>query len=157
MWKQWLRVGVVSGLVLCGGWNVPVRGQQSGEPVGRWQFQISLNGITRTVEIAFKPAPEDAKSNTRGVANVFFSFEGNRSFPIVWKQLTSDTLNVSGEIEFPIGNVGRKTGTLVLKGKFTDPTTLTGDAVLISDIRDGKAPTGFATEVGTFSAKKSNR
>jgi len=44
-----------------------------------------------------------------------------------WTRDLGNSVTFSGPVEFPIGNVGRDPGTLVLRGKFETPELITGD------------------------------
>jgi hypothetical protein len=58
----------------------------------------------------------------------------------------------SGTVEFPLGNVGRDAGTLVLKGKFGTEGTVTGAAIFFPLDQDPKDPKARPSKSGSFKA-----
>ncbi len=58
----------------------------------------------------------------------------------------------SGPVEFPLGNVGRDAGTLVLKGKFGTDGAITGEAIFFPVDQDPKDPKARPSKSGSFKA-----
>ena len=58
----------------------------------------------------------------------------------------------SGMVEFPLGNVGRDAGTLVLKGKFGTEGSITGEAMFFPLDQDPKDPKARPSKGGSFKA-----
>ena len=69
-----------------------------------------------------------------------------------WIQGDEGSLTVSGPVEFPLGNVGRDAGTLVLKGKFGTEGTITGGATFFRLDQDPKDPKASPSKSGRFKA-----
>lgn len=69
-----------------------------------------------------------------------------------WSQGEDGLITLSGPVVFPLGNVGRDAGTLILTGKFEANGTLTGKAIfspLDQDRQEGKP-----SKAGTFEATR---
>lgn len=71
--------------------------------------------------------------------------------PAVYDWITTQIISFSGEMRFPIGNVGQETGTLIFKGQRTN-TGLAGRAIFVTNMPDAANPTGFVTRSGPFTA-----
>ena len=54
-------------------------------------------------------------------------WEGAKRAEAKWTRGEGNSVTFSGPIEFPIGNVGRDAGTLVLKGTFETEDLITGE------------------------------
>jgi hypothetical protein len=71
-----------------------------------------------------------------------------------WSEDDKGWVTFSGEVEFPLGNVGRSAGMLVLKGKFAADGAIAGTARFFpadQDAKDGKAK---PSKSGTFKATR---
>jgi hypothetical protein len=67
-----------------------------------------------------------------------------------WTPGDQNSVTFSGAVEFPLGNVGRDPGTLMFKGKFGTPDSISGEvefAPLVGD-RPSKHGTFKATRAG---------
>ncbi len=69
-----------------------------------------------------------------------------------WLQGADGSVIFSGAVEFPLGNVGRDAGTLVLKGKFGTEDTITGPAIFFPLDQDPKNPKARPSKSGSFKA-----
>jgi hypothetical protein len=61
-------------------------------------------------------------------------------------------MSFSSEVQFPLGNCCRETGTLNFKGNLPESGPMTGRVTFISDTPDPANPTGYMTKTGNFSA-----
>jgi len=59
-----------------------------------------------------------------------------------WSQSDQNSVTFSGPVEFPLGNVGRDAGTLVLKGKFETESLITGQVEFSPLAGDGPSKSG---------------
>lgn len=121
---------------------------QSPTLVGRWRVEYTLSDSRKRV-LQF-----DALASGKGS---FLSLGARSSLsPAVpmdaeWSQTTPDQVSFSGEIEFPIGNVGSHAGRLSFKGAFASATSISGEATFTSDPQDPSNPTAVT---GTFTATR---
>ena len=69
-----------------------------------------------------------------------------------WIQGDEGSVTFSGPVEFPLGNVGRDAGTLVLKGKFGTEGSITGGATFFRLDQDPKDPKARPSKSGSFKA-----
>jgi hypothetical protein len=76
----------------------------------------------------------------------------NTATPAVYDWITQDIISFSGEVRFPIGNVGQDTGTLLFKGQRTLNGEIAGRAIFVTNRPDAENPTGFVTRSGPFTA-----
>lgn len=72
--------------------------------------------------------------------------------PAVWDRITPTLISFSGEVQFPIGNCCRETGTLSFKGEIGSNGVITGRSVFVTNTPDPTNPTGFVTRAGEFIA-----
>jgi len=71
-----------------------------------------------------------------------------------WSQADDGSVIVSGPVEFPLGNVGRDAGTLILKGKFGADDTITGKATFSPIRQDGEDAETRPAKDGSFKASR---
>jgi uncharacterized protein (TIGR03437 family) len=69
-----------------------------------------------------------------------------------WERAASDQVTFSGEIVFPIGNVGRDPGTLVFKGSLTSASSISGKVAFFRVGLDPNDPGTMPTKTGDFMA-----
>ncbi len=112
---------------------------------GRWKVEFALSD-SRSHTIQF-----DADDSGKGTL-LLLDVTSNLVPPAeptnaVWSQDDSQ-ISFSGNIEFPIGNVGRDAGMLKFRGTLSSPQAFSGDVVFISISPDQPKKTG------TFSAMR---
>jgi len=73
-------------------------------------------------------------------------------FPAVWSRVTTDFISFSGEVEFPIGNCCRETGTLIFKGNSTSNSTFSGAVIFVSNVPASATAKPYVIRTGTFTA-----
>src|SRR5262249_5723000 len=71
-----------------------------------------------------------------------------------WTVGREKRVTISGQVEFPIGNVGRETGILVLKGVFKSGSKITGDFAFFPMDQDPTSPDATPSRTGKFEATK---
>ena len=71
-----------------------------------------------------------------------------------WEQASPDQATFAGDVEFPIGNVGRDAGTLVFKGKFDSAGSISGKVYFFRAGQDLKNPATIPAKTGDFIAKR---
>ena len=74
--------------------------------------------------------------------------------PAAWSQTTNDRVGFSGEVELPIGDCCRETGTLIFKGKFASNSSVTGKVIFVASTEDEENPIGYRALIGTFTATR---
>jgi hypothetical protein len=73
----------------------------------------------------------------------------NTVVPAVWSRPVPGLMSFSGEVQIPVGNCCRETGTLMFKGtQNTASGIITGRALFASDL----SPTTNPVQMGTFVA-----
>jgi len=125
---------------------------QSSDLVGRWKVELTFADQTQR-SLRF-----DAAEGGKGS----FTQEGPRSNwddpakPSIakWTTGSSKRLTFSGPIEFPIGNVGRETGTLVFNGTFEKDDLISGEFQLFPLDQDPTDPKGTPSKTGKFKATR---
>lgn len=127
---------------------LPAFSQTSPVPVAAWDVTFNLSGnVSRRLIFM-------SMSNGTGT----FRLSGPRAttqapttFPAVWARPLPGLMSFSGEVEFPIGNCCRETGTLMFKGtQNTAGGTITGRAIFASDLTP--TTTNGGIYFGTFIA-----
>jgi uncharacterized protein (TIGR03437 family) len=71
-----------------------------------------------------------------------------------WERAASDQVTFSGEIVFPIGNVGRDAGTLVFSGRVESASSISGKVAFFRVGQDPKDLRTIPSKTGDFSAKR---
>ena len=113
---------------------------QSPNLIGRWNVEITFaNGTRHSLRF-------DAQGEGKG------SFElldpsakiwgAATHFEAKWTPGDQNSVTFSGNVEFPIGNVGRDAGTLVCKGKFETENLITGEVEFSPLVGDGPSKSG---------------
>ena len=76
-----------------------------------------------------------------------------------WTQTDSQSITLSGPVQFPLGNVGLQRGILILKGKFETDGTITGEAKLFVSDQETTSPNPKAepSKSGSFKATRTTR
>lgn len=122
---------------------------QSSDVIGNWKVDVAFtNGQSRSLQFEAQGAGRgsffllDAQSKISGPG---------KAFQAKWTLGKENSVTFSGEVEFPLGNVGRDPGTLVLQGKFETESLITGEADFSPLI--GEQPSRH----GTFKAVRSTR
>jgi len=113
---------------------------------GRWNVEINFaDGNKRSLRF-------DAQENGKGtflLLDPMMSRWGSaKPSEAKWISGDQNSVTFSGTVEFPIGNVGRDPGTLMLKGKFETPGTISGEVEFAPLV--GERP----SKHGTFKAVK---
>jgi hypothetical protein len=73
-----------------------------------------------------------------------------------WEIGSKKDVSITGPIQFPIGNVGFDTGTLVFKGKFEANGSMTGDVKFYSRDQDSSDPNIIPSKTGKFKGTRSS-
>jgi hypothetical protein len=125
---------------------------QSYNLAGRWPVEFKFSG-DKEHTLRF-----DAQSDGKGefllldaVSSLLPPAEPTKA---QWEQATPDQATFSGDVEFPIGNVGRDAGTLVFKGKFDSAGSISGKVSFFRAGQDLKNPATIPAKTGDFSAKR---
>jgi hypothetical protein len=118
--------------------------------IGNWKLEITFgNGENRSLRfearesgkgsfLPFIPRPDQIGSTALSAAK--------------WTQGDAGSVTFSGAVEFPLGNVGRDAGTLVLKGKSGNGGTITGEAKFFPLDQDPTDPKAAPSKSGSFKA-----
>jgi hypothetical protein len=117
---------------------------QSPNLVGTWNVEITFaNQEHRSLRFE---AQDGGKGSFLLVDPSAKAWGSSKPSEAKWTRDQGNSVTFSGPVEFPIGNVGRDPGTLVLKGKFETPELITGDVEFSPSI--GERP----SKHGTFKA-----
>lgn len=122
---------------------------QSVNVIGGWEVEITFgNGESRSVRF-------EARGSGKGsfqLGGPKAAAWGTGPSEAKWTQSDDGSVMVSGTVEFPIGNVGRDAGRLVLKGNFGKGGVIAGEAVFFPLDQDPNDPKAKASKSGTFKA-----
>ena len=114
-------------------------GAAQAEPVkitGSWTIEITLNsGPTRLLRFE---AQESGKGSFLLLDPRLKVLGPAKPSEAKWSRGDDGSVTFSGPVEFPLGNVGREAGTLILEGKFEANGTITGKATLSPVRQDGE-------------------
>jgi hypothetical protein len=122
----------------------------SSNVIGNWSAEITFgNGESRSLRFEARDSGNgsflllDPRSKVWGPA---------KPSEAKWTQGDEGSVMFSGTVEFPLGNVGRDAGTLVLKGKFGTEGAITGSAIFFPLGQDPKDPKAKPSKSGSFKA-----
>ena len=123
---------------------------QSSNVIGSWKLEITFsNGESRSLRF-------EARESGKGsflLLDPRLKFWGPaKPSEAKWTQDDEGSVVFSGPVEFPLGNVGRDAGTLVVKGKFGTEGSITGAAIFFRLDQDPKDPKAKPSKSGTFKA-----
>ena len=123
---------------------------QSSNVIGSWKLEITFsNGESRSLRF-------EARESGKGsflLLDPRLKFWGPaKPSEAKWTQDDEGSVVFSGPVEFPLGNVGRDAGTLVVKGKFGTEGSITGEAQFFPLDQDPKDPKAKPSKSGTFKA-----
>ena len=123
---------------------------QSSKVIGSWKVEITFaNGDSRSLRFESRESGKgsflllDPKLKVWGPA---------KPLEAKWTQNAEGSIMISGAVEFPLGNVGRDAGTLVLKGKFGTEGSISGEAAFFPIGLDPTDPKSTPAKRGTFKA-----
>ena len=120
--------------------------------VGSWKVEIAFqNGESRSFQFE---ALESGKGSFLLLDPRLKAWGPARPSEAKWTQGEGDSVMFSGRVEFPLGNVGRDPGTLVLHGKFGSDSTIIGEAKFFRGDEDPTDPKATAAKSGTFKATR---
>jgi hypothetical protein len=119
---------------------------QSPNIIGNWNVEITFgDGNQRALRF-------DAQGEGKGSWQLIDQKAKVWGMPTSWSGRWApgdgNSVTFSGNVEFPLGNVGRDTGTLVCKGKFETPDVITGE------VDFGPLVGDRPTKHGTFKATR---
>ena len=100
---------------------------QPAKVIGSWTVEIAFeNGESR----AFRFDAREAGTGSFLLLDPTLKAWGPaKPSEAKWTQNDDGPVMFSGPVEFPLGNVGRDAGTLVLKGKFESSDSISGEAM----------------------------
>jgi len=125
---------------------------QTPNVIGIWKVEITFgNGESRSFRLE---AGESGKGSFLLLDPTLKAWGPARPSEAKWTQSPGDSFMFSGKVEFPLGNVGRDQGTLVLKGKFENGSTMTGEAKFFRGDEDATDPKAPAAKSGSFKATR---
>ena len=125
---------------------------QSPNVIGSWKVEITFgNGESRSFRFE---AGESGKGSFLLLDPRLKSWGPAKPSEAKWTQSHEGSVTFSGPVEFPLGNVGRDAGTLVLTGKLGTEGAITGEAKFFPLDQDPKDPKASPSKSGTFKATR---
>ena len=123
---------------------------QSANVIGSWRVEITFgNGENRSFRFE---ARESGKGSFLLLDPRLKVWGPQKPSEAKWTQGDEGSVMFSGTVEFPLGNVGRDAGTLVLKGKFGTGDSISGEAMFFPLDQDPKNPKARPSKSGSFKA-----
>lgn len=119
---------------------------QSPTMLGRWNIEINFSdGNKRSLRF---DAQADGKGTFLLVDPMLSRWGPAKPSEAKWAPGDQNSVTFSGPVEFPLGNVGRDAGTLMFKGKFQTPDSISGEVEFAPLV--GERP----SKHGTFKASR---
>jgi hypothetical protein len=120
---------------------------QSSNMIGRWNVEINFaDGNKRSLRF---DAQGDGKGTFLLLDPMLSRWGTAKPSEAKWTPADQNSVTFSGAVEFPLGNVGRDPGTLMFKGKFETPDSISGEVEFAPLV--GERP----SKHGTFKATRS--
>jgi hypothetical protein len=120
---------------------------QSPEMIGRWNVDIRFaDGNKRSLRF---DAQEAGKGTLLVVDPRLNVWGPDKPSEAKWTREDQNSVTFTGPVEFMLGNVGRDAGTLMFKGKFETPDSISGEVEFAPLV--GERP----SKHGTFKAVRS--
>jgi len=120
---------------------------QSPEMIGRWNVDITFaDGNKRSLRF---DAQEAGKGTLLVVDPRLNVWGPGKPSEAKWTRENQNSVTFTGPVEFMLGNVGRDAGTLMFKGKFETPDSISGEVEFAPLV--GERP----SKHGTFKAVRS--
>jgi hypothetical protein len=123
---------------------------QSPNLIGRWNVEITFANADRR-SLRFE-AQDSGKGSFLLLDPRSSLVEPAAPSEAKWTQGNENAVTFSGSVEFPIGNVGRDSGTLVFKGKLETEGLITGEVAFFPLNQDSNNPKARPSKSGTFKA-----
>ena len=125
---------------------------QSPKVIGSWKVEITF-GNSESRSFRFE-AGESGKASFLLLDPRSKYWGPARPSEAKWTQGPEGSVTFSGPVEFPLGNVGRDAGTLVLTGKLGTDGSITGEAKFFPLDQDPKDPKASPSKSGRFKATR---
>jgi hypothetical protein len=125
---------------------------QSPNLIGSWKVEITFgNGESRSFRFE---AGESGKGSFLLLDPRLKAWGPAKPSEGKWTQSHEGSVTFSGPVEFPLGNVGRDAGILVLTGKVGTEGSITGKAKFFPLDQDPKDPKATPSKSGGFKATR---
>ena len=121
---------------------------QSPSLLGRWNIEVNFaDGNKRSLRFDVQA---DGKGTFLLLDPMLSRWGPAKPSEAKWTPGDQNSVTFSGAVEFPLGNVGRDAGTLMFKGKFETPDSISGEVEFAPLV--GERP----SKHGTFKATRNN-
>ena len=98
---------------------------QSPNMIGSWNIEVNFaDGNKRSLRF---DAQADGKGTFLLLDPMLSRWGPAKPSEAKWTPGDQNSVTFSGAVEFPLGNVGRDAGTLMFKGKFQTPDSISGE------------------------------
>jgi hypothetical protein len=113
----------------------------SPDMIGNWNVEITLGENHIQHKLRFE-AQGEGRGSLLLLDPLASHWEGAKSSPAKWTRGEGNAVTFSGQVEFPLGNVGRDPGTLVFQGKFDTSDLIAGEVEFSPQVGDGPSKHG---------------
>ena len=97
---------------------------QSPNMIGSWNIEVNFADGKRSLRF---DAQADGKGTFLLLDPMLRRWGPAKPSEAKWTPGDQNSVTFSGAVEFPLGNVGRDAGTLMFKGKFQTPDSISGE------------------------------
>ena len=130
---------------------LPAVAQNSPIPVSGWNVSYTLIGpTTATLSRQLTFMSFSNGTATFRIIGPRTTMTTQNTFPAVYDWVTQDFISFSSEVELPIGNCCRESGTLIFKGRRSNTGSLTGSVLFV--VNEPAAIVPYVIRTGTFVA-----
>ena len=135
-------------LLIAKAWSPVMAETQSPSLLGRWNIEINFaDGNKRSLRFDVQA---DGKGTFLLLDPMLSRWGPAKPSEAKWTPGDQNSVTFSGAVEFPLGNVGRDAGTLMFKGKFETPDSISGEVEFAPLVGDRPS------KHGTFKATRNN-
>lgn len=149
MIKTWLILLLLIGANTC---SYKLTRPQSSDPVGKWKIEITFENQSTRI-LSFE-AEESGKGSLMLEGLRPNWDEPAKPSQAKWVVEEGKRLIITGPIEFPIGNVGREPGMLLLKGVFESESRISGELAFFGMDQDPMDHKSTPSKTGKFKAER---
>lgn len=121
-------------------------------PIAGWNVSYTLIGPTTTISRQLVFISYSNGTGSFRLVGPRTTWTPTMLFPAVWDRVTNEFISFSSEVEFPVGNCCRETGTLIFKGNSSETGVIAGSVIFVTNVPNTTGTVPYVIKSGTFIA-----